>query len=100
VLENVYRFFVDKTVDNEIGQSFGVSSAVQTPPFFNTSSSLGLTLGSGDEIGVGTYQGCQICQDSIYQNGEKILKYHKITKLPQNIPNDHKIYQMTTKYTK
>jgi hypothetical protein len=25
---------------------------------------------------------------------------HTYTKWPQNIPNDHKIYQMATKYTK
>jgi hypothetical protein len=29
-----------------------------------------------------------------------IPKRDKYTKLPQNIPNDHKIYQMATKYTK
>jgi hypothetical protein len=29
-----------------------------------------------------------------------IPKWGKYTKLPQNIPNYHKIYQMTTKYTK
>jgi hypothetical protein len=30
---------------------------------------------------------------------EKIPNYHNITKWPLNIPNDHKIFQMTTKYT-
>jgi hypothetical protein len=59
-------------------------------------------------------QGCQIFLGSKYQNWEKFTKlpqnipnYHKIyqittkyAKLPQNIPNYHKIYQITTKYTK
>jgi hypothetical protein len=37
------------------------------------------------------HQGCQIFHGTIYQNGEKY------TKLPQNIPNGHKIYQMAVK---
>jgi hypothetical protein len=39
-------------------------------------------------------QGCQIFLGTIFQHGEKY------TKLPQNIPNYHKIYQITIKYTK
>jgi hypothetical protein len=37
-------------------------------------------------------QGCQIFLGTKYRNGDKY------TKLPQNIPNDHKIYRMTIKY--
>jgi hypothetical protein len=40
------------------------------------------------------HQGCQIFIGTTYQ------KVEKYTKLPQNIPNCHKIYQMATKYTK
>jgi hypothetical protein len=39
-------------------------------------------------------QACQICPDTIYQHGEIY------TKLPQNITNVHKIYQMDVKLTK
>jgi hypothetical protein len=59
-------------------------------------------------------QSCQICLGTTYQNGGKCTKspqnlpnYHnmyqittKNTKVPQNIPNYQKIYQITTKYTK
>jgi hypothetical protein len=37
-------------------------------------------------------QGCQICLGATYQNGG----YY--TKIPQNIPNDHKIYQNAVKF--
>jgi hypothetical protein len=41
------------------------------------------------KIGVGTYrQGCRIFLGPKYQKGEKY------TKLPQNIPNGHKIFPM------
>jgi hypothetical protein len=47
------------------------------------------------------YQDCQIFLAPKYQNGEKY------TKLPQNVPNDHKMFpkgrkidQMVIKYTK
>jgi hypothetical protein len=36
-------------------------------------------------------QGCQIFLGTKYQNGEKY------TKLPQNIPNGHKIFAMAVK---
>jgi hypothetical protein len=36
-------------------------------------------------------QGCQIFLGTVYQNGEKY------SKLPQNIPDVHKIYQMAEK---
>jgi hypothetical protein len=36
-------------------------------------------------------RGCQIFRGAKYQNGEKY------TKLPQNITNGHKIYQMSVK---
>jgi hypothetical protein len=39
-------------------------------------------------------QGCQICLGPNYQNGDKY------TKLPQNIPNGHKIFPMSVKQTK
>jgi hypothetical protein len=39
-------------------------------------------------------QGCQIFQGTIYQYAVKHPK------LPQNIPNAHKIYQMVAKQTK
>jgi hypothetical protein len=38
-------------------------------------------------------QGCQIFLATTYQNGEKC------TKLPQNIPNGHKIFPTAVKYT-
>jgi hypothetical protein len=37
------------------------------------------------------YQGCQIFISPKYQSGEKL------TKLPQNIPNGHKIFPMAVK---
>jgi hypothetical protein len=36
-------------------------------------------------------QGCQILFSTRYQNGKRYTKY------PQNIPNGHKIYQITIK---
>jgi hypothetical protein len=52
-------------------------------------------------------QGCQIFLGTTYQNVKNIPNNHKIfkmatkyTKWPQNIPNGHKIYQMATKYIK
>jgi hypothetical protein len=39
-------------------------------------------------------QGCQIFLGTTYQHGEKY------TKLPQNVPNGHKKYQMAVKYSK
>jgi hypothetical protein len=52
-------------------------------------------------------QGCQIYTGTRYPTGKYIPNNHKIyqmatkyTKWPQNIPNGHKIYQMATKYTK
>jgi hypothetical protein len=51
-------------------------------------------------------QGCQTFPGTTYQNGKNVPNEHKIyqmttkyTKWPQNIPIDHKIYQLTTKYT-
>jgi hypothetical protein len=38
-------------------------------------------------------QGCQIFLVTTYQNGENM------TRRPQNVPNDHKIYQMDIKFT-
>jgi hypothetical protein len=42
----------------------------------------------------GAKQGCQIFLGTIYQKGGKY------TKVPQNMPNVHKIYQMAAKYNK
>jgi hypothetical protein len=42
---------------------------------------------SGHAAGMSEHQGCQIFLGTTYQNGK-------------NIPKDHKIYQMATKYTK
>jgi hypothetical protein len=42
----------------------------------------------------GTHQGCQIFL------GPKDKKGEKCTKLPQNIPNGHKIDKMVKKYSK
>jgi hypothetical protein len=53
------------------------------------------------------FQGCQIFIGRAYKNAENIPNDHKIyqittkyTKSPQNIPNDQNIYQMTKIYTK
>jgi hypothetical protein len=54
-----------------------------------------------------TAQGCQIFLGATYQNGKNIPNNHKIyhitikyTKCQWNIPNNHKIYQMASKFTK
>jgi hypothetical protein len=39
-------------------------------------------------------QGCQIFLSTTYQNGGEYIK------LPQNIPNVHKVYQMAVKLIK
>jgi hypothetical protein len=39
-----------------------------------------------------SFQGCQIFLGKTYQNGKNY------TKLPQNIPNVHKLFQMAVKY--
>jgi hypothetical protein len=46
-------------------------------------------------------QGCQIfsCCNICTKTGNHILKYHKITKWPWNIPNCLKIFKMARKYT-
>jgi hypothetical protein len=42
-------------------------------------------------------QGCQMLLGKTYQNGEKIYTMTtELTIWPQNIPNDHKIYQHYT----
>jgi hypothetical protein len=66
------------------------------------------TRGNVEGFEEGKEQGCHISLGAAYQNGKIKPNDHKIHqngKIKTNdhkihIPNDHKIYQMTTKYTK
>jgi hypothetical protein len=70
------------------------NSALNDPGFFHSDAS-GKKFHANGFLGnnvrvifkTGLTQGCQIVLNTTYQNGE-------------NIPYDHKIYQITTKYTK